>query len=80
MTGYLPLGFEFAAEITFPTAEGTTSGMILLHSIYHLQCCRPTQCVSPTIWCCNDDRNGESNLLAVYSMVQHIHVIFSISR
>uniref|UniRef100_A0A915B322 Choline/ethanolamine transporter FLVCR1 n=1 Tax=Parascaris univalens TaxID=6257 RepID=A0A915B322_PARUN len=28
MTGYLPIGFEFAAEITFPIAEGTTSGLL----------------------------------------------------
>ncbi|KAJ1360242.1 hypothetical protein KIN20_019168 [Parelaphostrongylus tenuis] len=28
MTGYLALGFEFAAEITFPAAEGTTSGLL----------------------------------------------------
>ncbi|XGW21165.1 hypothetical protein V3C99_004260 [Haemonchus contortus] len=28
MTGYLPIGFEFAAEITFPAAEGTTSNLL----------------------------------------------------
>lgn len=28
MTGYLPLGFEFAAELTFPIAESTTSGLL----------------------------------------------------
>ncbi|KJH47504.1 hypothetical protein DICVIV_06391 [Dictyocaulus viviparus] len=28
MTGYLPIGFEFAAEITFPAAEGTTSALL----------------------------------------------------
>ncbi|KIH56626.1 transporter, major facilitator family protein [Ancylostoma duodenale] len=28
MTGYLPIGFEFAAEITFPAAEGTTGGLL----------------------------------------------------
>lgn len=28
MTGYLPIGFEFAAELTFPIAEGTTSGLL----------------------------------------------------
>ena len=27
MTGYLPLGFEFAAEITYPEPEATTSGL-----------------------------------------------------
>ncbi|KAL7634454.1 UNVERIFIED_CONTAM: hypothetical protein RMT77_014831 [Armadillidium vulgare] len=28
MTGYLPVGFEFAAELTFPEAEGTSSGLL----------------------------------------------------
>lgn len=28
MTGYLPVGFEFAAEITYPEPEGTTSGLL----------------------------------------------------
>ncbi|KAJ8396151.1 hypothetical protein AAFF_G00020180 [Aldrovandia affinis] len=28
MTGYLPLGFEFGVEITYPEAEGTSSGLL----------------------------------------------------
>lgn len=28
MTGYLPIGFEFASELTFPVAEGTASGLL----------------------------------------------------
>ncbi|VEL33968.1 unnamed protein product [Protopolystoma xenopodis] len=28
MTGYLPLGFEFAAETTYPEQEGLTSGIL----------------------------------------------------
>lgn len=28
MTGYLPLGFEFAAEVTYPEPEGTSSGLL----------------------------------------------------
>uniref|UniRef100_A0A8C5QAP9 FLVCR choline and putative heme transporter 2 n=1 Tax=Leptobrachium leishanense TaxID=445787 RepID=A0A8C5QAP9_9ANUR len=28
MTGYLPLGFEFAAELTHPENEGTSSGLL----------------------------------------------------
>ncbi|XP_064617494.1 heme transporter FLVCR2-like isoform X2 [Liolophura sinensis] len=28
MTGYLPVGFEFAAEITYPEPEGTSSGLL----------------------------------------------------
>ncbi|KAL8169154.1 UNVERIFIED_CONTAM: Feline leukemia virus subgroup C receptor- protein 2 [Gekko kuhli] len=28
MTGYLPLGFEYAAELTYPESEGTSSGIL----------------------------------------------------
>ncbi|KAL4618114.1 feline leukemia virus subgroup C receptor-related protein 2 [Arapaima gigas] len=28
MTGYLPLGFEFAVEMTYPESEGTSSGLL----------------------------------------------------
>lgn len=28
MTGYLPVGFEFAAELTYPEAEGTAAGLL----------------------------------------------------
>ncbi|XP_037351790.1 feline leukemia virus subgroup C receptor-related protein 1 [Talpa occidentalis] len=28
LTGYLPLGFEFAVEITYPEPEGTSSGLL----------------------------------------------------
>ena len=28
MTGFLPVGFEFAAELTYPEAEGTSSGLL----------------------------------------------------
>ena len=28
MTGYLPVGFEFVAELTFPEPEGTSSGLL----------------------------------------------------
>lgn len=28
MTGYLPVGFEFAAELTFPEPEGTSAGLL----------------------------------------------------
>lgn len=44
MTGYLPVGFEFAAELTYPEPEGTSAGLLnassqvgfpsLLHSLY----------------------------------------------
>lgn len=28
MTGYLPVGFELAAEITYPEPEGTSAGLL----------------------------------------------------
>ena len=28
MTGYLPIGFEFAAEITYPESEATSAGLL----------------------------------------------------
>lgn len=28
MTGFLPVGFEFAAELTYPENEGTSSGLL----------------------------------------------------
>lgn len=28
MTGYLPVGFEFGVEVTFPEPEGTSSGLL----------------------------------------------------
>jgi FLVCR family feline leukemia virus subgroup C receptor-related protein len=28
MTGYLPVGFELAAELTFPEPEGTSTGIL----------------------------------------------------
>lgn len=28
MTGYLPVGFEFAAELTYPEPEGTAAGLL----------------------------------------------------
>jgi len=34
MTGYLPIGFEFAAEITFPTSEATSSGLLNVSAQY----------------------------------------------
>ena len=28
MTGYLAIGFEFAAEVSYPECEGTSSGLL----------------------------------------------------
>nr|KAG5710962.1 hypothetical protein BaRGS_013696 [Batillaria attramentaria] len=34
MTGYLPVGYEFAAEITFPESEGTSSGLLTASAMF----------------------------------------------
>ena len=28
MTGYLPVGFEYAAELSYPISEGSSSGLL----------------------------------------------------
>lgn len=28
MTGYLPVGFEFGSELTYPEPEGTSAGLL----------------------------------------------------
>lgn len=28
MTGYLPVGYEFAVELTYPESEGTSCGLL----------------------------------------------------
>ena len=28
MSGYIPVAYEFAAEVTYPAPEGTTSGLL----------------------------------------------------
>lgn len=38
MTGYLPLGFEFAVELTYPESEGTSSGL--------LNCAAQVRCIA----------------------------------
>lgn len=35
MTGYLPLGFEYAAELTYPESEGTSSGLLNVSAQVH---------------------------------------------
>lgn len=38
MTGYLPLGFEFAVELTYPESEGTSSGLLNCSAQVQLAC------------------------------------------
>ena len=39
MTGYLPVGFEFAAELTYPESEGTSSGLLNASAQVCNKCC-----------------------------------------
>ncbi|XP_041352413.1 feline leukemia virus subgroup C receptor-related protein 2-like [Gigantopelta aegis] len=34
MTGYLPVGYEFASEITYPESEGTSSGILTASAMF----------------------------------------------
>ena len=43
MTGYLPVGFEFAAELTFPESEGTSSGLLNASAQVTFSC-KPLSC------------------------------------
>lgn len=38
MTGYLPIGFEFGVEITYPESEGTSSGLLNAFAQVSLDC------------------------------------------
>ena len=43
MTGYLPIGFEFAAEITYPVPEGTSTGLLnAMAQVLHLEYVKAT--------------------------------------
>lgn len=33
MTGYLPVGFEFGVELTYPEPEGTSAGLLNLSTV-----------------------------------------------
>ncbi|KAK1804833.1 hypothetical protein P4O66_003672 [Electrophorus voltai] len=50
MTGYLPLGFEFAVELTYPESEGTSSGLLNCSA----QETKSTMCWSQTNWQCKN--------------------------
>lgn len=50
MTGYLPLGFEFAVELTYPESEGVSSGLLNVSAqvrscffLCSLPCCDPVK-------------------------------------
>ena len=49
MTGYLPLGFEFAVELTYPESEGTSSG--LLNSSAQVSVCLGGEGVTRCSYC-----------------------------
>lgn len=50
MTGYLPLGFEFAVEITYPESEGTSSGLLNAFAQVSLQMSGAAPCFVKCKW------------------------------
>jgi len=63
MTGYLPLGFDFAAEITFPESEGTSSGLLNASAqVFGILC---TIGAERLLGATNDDRVANGLLAAV---------------
>lgn len=62
MTGYLPVGFEFAAEITYPEPEGTSSGLLNASAqIFGIIC----TLFGEWLYRIADDRIGNSCLSAI---------------
>ena len=43
MTGYLPIGFEFAAEISYPQPEGTSAGLLNTSAQVNKNCFRSVE-------------------------------------
>lgn len=64
MTGYLPLGFEFAIELTYPTPEGTSSGLLNCSAqVYYISLADSRASFAKFIFCAgiwhNNDHNNE---------------------
>jgi hypothetical protein len=51
MTGYLPVGFEFGAEVTFPESEGTSSGLLNASAqVMAPKCCHDVRTLEKKNW------------------------------
>ncbi|KAK3930579.1 Feline leukemia virus subgroup C receptor-related protein 2 [Frankliniella fusca] len=57
LAGYIPVGFEFAAELTYPAPEGTSSGLLsaagmLMAIVFTLSCNRLLEEARGWLWVC----------------------------
>ena len=63
MTGYLPVGFEFGVEITYPESEGTSSGLLNASAqVFGIACTIVSERIITTL---EDDRIANSILAAL---------------
>ena len=63
MTGYLPVGFDFGVEITYPESEGTSSGLLNASAqVFGIAC---TMACERVITQVEDDRIANSGLAVV---------------
>ena len=63
MTGYLPVGFDFGVEITYPESEGTSSGLLNASAqVFGIACTLASERIITEI---KDDRIANSVLAAV---------------
>ena len=73
MTGYLPVGFDFGVEITYPESEGTSSG--LLNAAAQIFGIIGTIACERIIFLYEDDRLA-NGMLAIVLMIGTILTVF----
>lgn len=61
MTGYLPLGFEFAVELTYPESEGTSSGLL--------------NCSAQVLWHCIYDKKKNNSIVLYLDLCIFLYLI-----
>jgi len=63
MTGYLPVGFDFGVEITYPESEGTSSGLLNASAqVFGIACTMASERIITIV---EDDRIANSVLAAI---------------
>ena len=63
MTGYLPVGFDFGVEITYPESEGTSSGLLNASAqVFGIACTFASERIITLV---DDDRIANSALAAI---------------
>ena len=63
MTGYLPVGFDFGVEITYPESEGTSSGLLNASAqVFGIACTMASERIITIV---DDDRIANSLLAAI---------------